>query len=216
MRELDRRTTLRIIFGLGIALLLPGCADPLPNIPIRAATEGEKGYAGRKYPPGVLNQNIEVEGLCNVWMAGEALNQRQASGLPVNGETYAIATWRFSMGSHVTVINLDTGKSVVAVVTDRGPDEIKNPGHICDITPLVAREIAGRTGRNFRIRLSLASASSPAAVQPTPKPDNKVGNGVCVSNFNPSVTRSIGEPPHPGDQSRCVAGPNGEPVWVPR
>lgn len=214
MGEINRRTVLQLLFFIPLTLVLPGCA----GFPAEEGTEAEKSYAGRKYPPGVLNQNIEAEGLCNVWMSGEPLNPRQSSGLPVNGETYAIATWRFSMGSHVTVTDLDTGKSVVAVVTDRGPDEIKYPGHICDITPLVAREIAGRRDHNIRIRLSLASSSSPTVVQPAPKPDNKVGNGngVCVSNFNPSVTRSIGEPPHPGDQSRCVTGPNGEPVWVPR
>lgn len=120
----------------------------------RPASRGDLASAGKYYPEGVLNQNIEVEGLCNIWMDGEDLGPRQASGLPVNGETYAIATWRFNMGSKVLVTDIDTGRSIVAVVTDRGPNEIKYPGHICDITPLVAREIVNGKRRNIRIRLS--------------------------------------------------------------
>lgn len=198
-----------------------GLALGLPSILLAACDESsspspaEKNPAGKYYPEGVLNQNIEVEGLCNIWMAGERLNPRQASGLPVNGETYAIATWRFSMGSRVTVTDLDTGKSVEAVVTDRGPNEIAYPGHICDITPLVAREIAGGKTHDIRIRLSPGS-SAPSVQSSTPANQSEQNtSGVCVSRFKSSVTRKINEPPHPGDNSRCVAGPNGEPIWVP-
>lgn len=215
----------RLVKFTGTMILAPeviiGCKPPLTP---RPASKYEISLAGKYYPDGVLNNNMTVEGLCNVWMNGEKLNPTQFSGLPVDGETDSIATWRFSMGSQVKITDLDTGLSKIVTVTDRGPNEIKYPGHVCDMTPKVAREIAHGASYDVKIRLEPATGTVfdfiNSGNQPKNSSTDKVqtqqtvpGKDYCVSKINSSIVRKVNESPHPGDKSKCVSGADGNPVW---
>jgi rare lipoprotein A len=61
-----------------------------------------------------------------------------ASGLPYHGELYTAAHRSLPFGTLLLVKNPDTGKSVVVVVTDRGPFV---RGRVVDLSLAAAREL---------------------------------------------------------------------------
>ena len=64
----------------------------------------------------------------------ERLNEYTASGKRFNPQEAGLASWDYAFGTTVVVTNLDNGKSVECVVTDRGPAKrLVKQGRIVDL-----------------------------------------------------------------------------------
>lgn len=62
-----------------------------------------------------------TSGLASWYGGGEPLNTHVAMGRRFNPEALEAAMWDVPLGSSVKVTNLETGRSIVVRVTDRGP-----------------------------------------------------------------------------------------------
>jgi len=86
--------------------------------------------------------------------------RRTSSGEIFNPEALTAASATLPLGSHVTVTNPDTGRSVVVRINDRGPFI---PGRTLDLSHGAARQI-GLTGKGVgRVEVTPTATSSPAA-----------------------------------------------------
>jgi rare lipoprotein A len=97
--------------------------------------------------------------------AGKAM----ADGAPMDPQGDNAASKTLPLGTTAKVTNLETGKSAVVTIQDRGPYV---PGRIVDLSPSTAREI----GINQRKGVALVVVA-PIAV---PQPDGKVKLGAAA------------------------------------
>jgi rare lipoprotein A len=127
----------RFRFALGrpaaaLALLLAGCAATAPR------PEGAPAAA-------------EV-GLASVY-ADRLQGRPTASGARYDREALTCAHRRWPFGARLRVTDLETGRSVVVAVNDRGPFV---PGRVVDLSLAAARAL-GPAGRGvFRVRVEPA------------------------------------------------------------
>lgn len=132
-----------LAFFLASSVLLLGRASPIRHSDKYVTRSADVAASGVYYKPGELDTCVPLTGRATIWMDGEHLLPTQGCfGDPVDGQTLSIATWGFPCGESVKVVNPKNNKSVVLRVTDRGPDRIRFPGRIADITPM-ARDIIG-------------------------------------------------------------------------
>jgi rare lipoprotein A len=92
-----------------------------------------------------------------------------ASGVPMNPQGDNAASKTLPLGTVAKVTNLETGRSAVVTIQDRGPYV---PGRIVDLSPATARQI-GITAHKGIARVEVA----PIAV---PQPDGKIKLGEAV------------------------------------
>lgn len=82
------------------------------------------------------------------WYSVESCRREGTSGIMANGEVlddtvYTCASWDYSFGTQLKVVNLLNNKSVVVEVADRGPNrKLYKRGRIIDLTPRAFSEIA--------------------------------------------------------------------------
>lgn len=120
-----------------LAVLLAACAERLPR------------PAGRFFPAPPAAVAATQTGIASLYWQG----RRTASGerFNPNALTAAHRTWPFN--SRVRVTNLNTGKSVIVRINDRGPF---TRGRIIDITPPAAKAIGfDRRMGLARVRIEL-------------------------------------------------------------
>src|SRR3990167_11246066 len=76
----------------------------------------------------------EVTGLASWYGGGEKLNEYTASGKRFNPTEAGLASWDYTFGTMLVITNLDNGKSVECMVTDRGPAKrLYRQGRIVDL-----------------------------------------------------------------------------------
>lgn len=79
-------------------------------------------------------------GIASYYGAGEKLNDQVACGWDFNENLLECASWKYPLGTVLKVTCLETGKSVVVRVTDRGP--AKRLGRLIDLTKYAFSQIA--------------------------------------------------------------------------
>lgn len=103
----------------------------------------DKSYKGIYYHPGELNSSPERQGgLVHVYGLGEPLNPNYASGFPFQREEFVCATWFYPIGTWLKVTNTANNEEVYCRVKDRGPNRVKYPSIIADLTKGARDEIA--------------------------------------------------------------------------
>jgi rare lipoprotein A len=101
--------------------------------------------------------------------AKQFVGRTMADGAPMDPEGDNAASKTLPLGTTAKVTNLETGKSAVVTIQDRGPYV---PGRIVDLSPATAREI----GISRRKGVALVVVA-PIAV---PQPDGKVKLGAAA------------------------------------
>ncbi|MDB5677169.1 septal ring lytic transglycosylase RlpA family protein [Sphingomonas bacterium] len=102
------------------------------------------------------------------WYGNELAGNRTASGAPFDPQAFTAAHRTLPIGSYVEVTSLDTGRTVLVQINDRGPF---TPGLLIDLSQAAAQAI-GVTGRKpVRIR----------RVTPDPADRNALRNGQAAS-----------------------------------
>ncbi|MEO5937602.1 MAG: septal ring lytic transglycosylase RlpA family protein [Sphingomonas sp.] len=104
------------------------------------------------------------------WYGNELSGSRTASGAPFDPQAFTAAHRTLPIGSYVEVTALDSGRTVLVLINDRGPF---TPGLLIDLSQAAAQAI-GVTGRKpVRIR----------RVTPTPADQNALRNGQAASSI---------------------------------
>ena len=94
------------------------------------------------------------------WYGPGFAGRRTSSGETYNPEGLTAASTTLPLGSHVRVLNPDTGRSVVVRINDRGPFV---HGRSLDLSHGAAQQI-GLTGKGVgRVRVTPTASSTPAA-----------------------------------------------------
>jgi rare lipoprotein A len=101
--------------------------------------------------------------------ANEFAGKRMANGTPMDPRGDNAASKTLPLGTTAKVTNLETGRSAVVTIQDRGPYV---PGRIVDLSPATARQI-GITQRKGVARVVVA----PIAV---PQPGGKIKLGAAA------------------------------------
>jgi rare lipoprotein A len=102
------------------------------------------------------------------WYGAELSGSRTASGAPFDPNAFTAAHRTLPLGSYVEVTSLDSGRTILVQINDRGPF---TPGLLIDLSQAAARAI-GVTGRKpVRIR----------RITPTPVDQNALENGQAAS-----------------------------------
>jgi len=98
------------------------------------------------------------------WYGPGFAGRRTSSGETYNPEGLTAASTTLPLGSHVRVMNPDTGRSVVVRINDRGPFV---RGRSLDLSHGAARQI-GLTGKGVgRVQVTPTASSTPAASSST-------------------------------------------------
>lgn len=74
------------------------------------------------------------------WYGPECHGKRMANGQYFNMHKLTCASWNYEFGTKLRVTNMDTCKSVIVEVTDRGPN--KRLGRIIDLSRAAFQSIA--------------------------------------------------------------------------
>jgi rare lipoprotein A len=101
--------------------------------------------------------------------AKQFVGKKMADGAPMDPQGDNAASKTLPLGTTAKVTNLETGKSAVVTIQDRGPYV---PGRIVDLSPATAREIG----------ISERKGVAPVVVAPiaVPQPDGKVKLGAAA------------------------------------
>ena len=110
--------------------------------------------------PPVPDRRIQY-GLAS-WYGRERQGQRTASGELYDSTQLTAAHRTLPFGTRVRVTNLDTGRSVVVRVNDRGPFAY---GRLIDVSRAAARELGVFGAGLFTVRLEILED---AAAEPSP------------------------------------------------
>ncbi len=135
-----------------LALMLAGCSEQ-NFTPAPAAN-----YYAPPPPANYRGSRTEVAS----WYGPGFAGRRTSSGETYNPEGLTAASKTLPLGSHVRVMNPDTGRSVVVRINDRGPFV---RGRSLDLSHGAAQRI-GLTGKGVG-RVQVSSASSPPAESKT-------------------------------------------------
>jgi rare lipoprotein A len=102
------------------------------------------------------------------WYGAEQGGNRTASGVPFDPRAFTAAHRTLPIGSYVEVTSLDTGRTVLVQINDRGPF---TPGLLIDLSQAAAQAIGVNSRKPVRIR----------RVTPTPADQNALKNGQAAS-----------------------------------
>lgn len=98
------------------------------------------------------------------WYGNEMSGNRTASGTPFDPRAFTAAHRTLPIGSYVEVTSLETGRTVLVLVNDRGPS---TPGLLIDLSQAAAQAIGVTSRKPVRIR----------RVTPPPADRNALKNG---------------------------------------
>ena len=124
----------RLAAATALAALLAACAHPGPP-------SGRPGAEGRGAETGIAS-----------FYADALQGRRTASGAPYDGREMTCAHRTLPFGTRLRVTDVETGRSVVVTVTDRGPYA---EGRIIDLSRAAARARGIRERGLARVRLEL-------------------------------------------------------------
>lgn len=154
--------TLLIVFGIGMTLrsLTRRVSQPLPATPI--------------CPQPAPRPNLDCSGLSRTGIASFYARRfggrNMADGTPMRLHGDNAASKTLPLGTTATVINLETGKSAIITIRDRGPYV---RGRIVDLSPATAQKIGiGRKEGLAKVQVA------PIAV---PLPDGTIKRGIAAA-----------------------------------
>jgi rare lipoprotein A len=162
----------------GLALVgfaaFAAAADELPPA-VASATPEAKAEAKKldaqpaKPPPGKavkLDPSGRKESGKASFYGAKFTGKKTASGNRLNAKAHVAASKTLPLGTTAKVTNLETGKSDIVKIEDRGPFA---PGRVVDVTPEVAKQIG----------LEKKAGVAPVVVAPiaVPQPDGSVKLG---------------------------------------
>lgn len=125
------KATRGLIVGLGCAVTV--CiwsCTPAPRVNRSEVGEGYRPYRGSLFGPRPSRTTVQ-QGFCS-YMEKELEGRRMASGGLYDPLEMTAAHRRLRFGTVVNVTNLNNGRSVRVVITDRGP--FKAPERIIDVS----------------------------------------------------------------------------------
>ena len=82
---------------------------------------------------------------------GEKLNEYTASGERFDPSKLACASWYYDFGQMLRVTNIETGKSIVVICNDRGPN--KRLGRAIDLSREAFRKLAPLEKGLIRVKI---------------------------------------------------------------
>ena len=101
----------------------------------RVVGSKERGQGIQRPDSGPANgRGEEWAGLASWCGGGERLNRHTAMGRRFHPKSFEAAMWDVPLGALVRVTNRDTGRSIVARVTDRGPARRLRKTRVIDLT----------------------------------------------------------------------------------
>lgn len=144
------------------ALALAGCAAPTPpSGPRPQAQPQPKAAAPAERPAAAGREGRTQVGKASIY-ARSFDGRTMADGSPMSLQDDNAASKTLPLGSKARVRNLETGRSAVVTIQDRGPYV---PGRIIDLSPATAAQIG------------LTSKDGLADVEVTPLPPARSGDG---------------------------------------
>ncbi|MCC7428072.1 MAG: septal ring lytic transglycosylase RlpA family protein [Alphaproteobacteria bacterium] len=148
-----RRAMLSVLAGLAGWLAGAGreaAANTGPATPAasRRGRRTRRGQAARRRAAGTGQTGIAA------WYGPGFVGRRTASGERFDPHAMAAAHRTLPFGARVRVTSLDTGRSVVVRINDRGPHTL---GRIIDLTEGAARQIGLRARGVGRVRIERLS-----------------------------------------------------------
>lgn len=96
------------------------------------------------------------------WYGSELAGNRTASGAPFNPQGFTAAHRTLPLGSFVEVTSLDTGRTILVQVNDRGPQQ---PGLLIDLSQGAAQALGIKGRGAVRVRRVTPSPSDMAAIR---------------------------------------------------
>ena len=143
--------------GCGICVLAAGTA-PDPKSLRAAGSSISESTAARATTP----VSSAMEGVAS-WYGEEHRGKPMANGLPFDPDKFTAASWFFPLGSRVRVtLRSDRPRSVIVVITDRGPAwRFVHQGRVIDLSLAAFRQLTA-------LNRGLASVS----VEQTDPPSN--------------------------------------------
>jgi len=143
--------TWTLALGVLLAFMLAGCSSQnFTPAPLRAASYNAPS------PQSYRGTRTEVAS----WYGPGFAGRRTSSGEVYNPEGLTAASPTLPLGSHVRVVNPDTGRSVVVRINDRGPFV---HGRSLDLSHGAAQQI-GLTGKGVgRVQVTPTATSTPSA-----------------------------------------------------
>ena len=149
-------SSVRLAFLAGVALAAPALAQDAPP-----PSDGPQATSDRS------PDRYDEVGYAT-WYGTEMSGNRTASGTPFDPQAFTAAHRTLPIGSYVEVTSLDTGRTVLVLINDRGPF---TPGLAIDLSQAAARAIGVRSRQPVRIR----------RVTPTPADQAALKNGQAAS-----------------------------------
>ena len=102
------------------------------------------------------------------WYGNELAGNRTASGTPFDPRAFTAAHRTLPIGAYVEVTSLETGRTILVLINDRGPF---TPGLLIDLSQAAAQAIGVTSRKPVRVR----------RVTPTPADQNALKNGQPAS-----------------------------------
>jgi rare lipoprotein A len=159
------------VFAVACTLAAPSRAAQSPRSTVAESPRSKVALPARISPS--VKQNPDLSGRARVGVASfyadDFFGKPMANGEPMNPRGNNAASRTLPLGTVAKVTNLETGKSAVVTIQDRGP-YVK--GRIVDLSPTTARKI-GITPRKGLSKVVVA----PVAV---PLPDGSVKPGIAA------------------------------------
>ena len=185
-----------VVVGFAALATLAFASEPLrndasrPNTDVPQAQWNQGGSQGGKAKPAVDRSGAQRVGKASFYAAFFA-GRKMADGNTMDPHANNAASRTLPLGTTAKVTNLETGRSAVVTIQDRGPYV---DGRIVDLSPATARQI-GISKRQGIARVAV----TPIAV---PMPDGRVKLGAAASDpqvaFNlPNSSKEAGS--HAGE-----------------
>jgi rare lipoprotein A len=163
-------------FGLQTQAATP---DLTPQAP-----QTQPGVASKANPP--LDRSGKRRFGKASFYAGRFVGRKMANGKIMNPHNHSAASKTLPLGTTAKVTNLETGKSAVVTIEDRGPYV---GGRIVDLTPAAAQQI-GLTGQKGVTRVEVAPIT-------VPQPDGTLKLGAAAGENAGAVQAARYEAPPP-------------------
>lgn len=208
--NLDKMDPIRWAVGLSLlfAFMLAGCSSQnFTSAPTSYYAPSAGNYRGTR---------TEVAS----WYGPGFAGRRTSTGETYNPEELTAASKTLPLGSHVRVLNPDTGRSVVVRINDRGPFV---RGRSLDLSHGAAQQI-GLTGKGVgRVQVTPSATSTPSAswsggdyaessVAPAPRNLSYVSYPTRSYMTRHTYTRSTRYHHHSYSSRRMVSNPIG--AWL--
>ena len=153
---------------LACAFLVPAAQSATPKQQAagnRTAETAKKKQVKAAKKPALDHSGKARRGKASYY-GGKFKGKKMADGTPMNPNANAAASKTLPLGTTARVTNLESGKSAVVSIRDRGPYV---PGRIVDVTPKVAEKLDMKE-----------DGVAPVEVRPiaVPQPDGSIKPGV--------------------------------------